>query len=72
MMTEQGSTRKISRHAMAFIAAGLFYLAGVLEMATSLHSRQNASMGLGAMFVCIGSLWVVIGAKYKKETGRSS
>ena len=71
-MMEQGSTRKISRHAMAFIAAGLFYLAGVLEMATALHSRWTVSMSVGAMFVCIGSMWLVIGAKYKKEDRQGS
>ena len=72
MMTEQGSTKKISRHAMAFMAAGLFYLAGVLEIAIALHSRQTASMGIGAVFICSGSVWLAVGAKYKKQSEQSS
>ena len=57
---------------MAFVASGLFYLAGVLEITVSLHSRQSASLGIGAMFVCIGSLWLAIGAKYKKQARQNS
>jgi hypothetical protein len=30
-------------------------------------AQHVTSASIGAMFVCIGSLWVVIGLKYKKE-----
>jgi hypothetical protein len=71
-MEQQRSTKPISRHVMAFVAAALFYLAGFIEFATGLlFSRHATSLAIGALFVCIGSLWMVIGAKYKKEAQQS-
>jgi hypothetical protein len=66
-MKQQGSTKQLNRHVPAFVAAGLFYLTGVIYIVTAMHSRQILSWSLAAMFIGIGSLWVAIGAKYKKE-----
>jgi hypothetical protein len=62
--------RQIGKHGMAFIAAGLFYLAGLLWIATGLLSHRGDTARLasiGAMFLCIGFLWTGIGMKYKRE-----
>jgi hypothetical protein len=66
-MKQQGTRKKISRHVSAFVAAGLFYLAGAIWIVSGLRSRTSMFVSIGAMFICIGSLWVVIRAKYKKE-----
>jgi uncharacterized membrane protein YidH (DUF202 family) len=61
------------RHALAFVAAGLFYLAGLVEMGTALftHGRLGYAMvPVGAMFLCVGSMWLAIGAKWKRDATR--
>jgi uncharacterized membrane protein HdeD (DUF308 family) len=50
---------------LAFVAAGLFCLAGIIGFWTAARHGQSAS--IGAMFVCVGSLWVAIGVKFKKD-----
>ena len=62
-MTQQKSPRQASQYVLAFVAAGLFYLAGMVEFLV----RDGLSASIGAMFICIASLWVVIGMKFKKE-----
>jgi hypothetical protein len=66
-MRVQESNRQNTRHIAAFIAAALFYLAGTGFMVLSFSPRQAVPLFLGAMFLLVGSVWVVIGAKYKKD-----
>ena len=66
-MMEQDSAKQIGKHRMSFLAAGLFYLAGMIYIITALLSHNAVDASLGVMFVSIGTVWVAIGAKYKKE-----
>jgi hypothetical protein len=66
-MMAQRQTRQGSKHIAAFVAAGLFYLAGTIFVVMAFSPRQAVPLFLGAMFFFVGSIWVVIGAKYKKE-----
>ena len=66
-MAQQSSTQSINRHVAAFVAGGLFYLAGTIFIIMAFSPRQAVPLFLGAMFLCAGSVWVVIGAKFKKE-----
>lgn len=70
MRTRQADERD-SRYIAAFVAAGLFYLAGAIFVAMAFSPRQAAPLYLGATFLCVGSVWVVIGAKYKKESDQN-
>jgi hypothetical protein len=68
IMTTQASS-KMNRFKSAYLAAALFYLAGFIEMVTSLLNRGSMSMNiaLGGMFIAIGAVWTGIGAKHRKE-----
>jgi hypothetical protein len=66
-VTQQGSEKQVSQHVLAFVAAGLFCFAGLLFLWTSLHLSHIGPAALGAMFLSIGLLWVVIGIKLKKD-----
>ena len=68
----QRTETQSSRHIAAFIAAGFFYLAGTGFMVLAFSPRQAVPLFLGAMFLFVGSVWVVIGAKYKKEAEQGS
>jgi hypothetical protein len=61
-----------TRHVAAFVAAALFYLAGTGFVVLSFSPRQAVPLFLGAMFLFVGSIWVVIGAKYKKDAEQRS
>ena len=67
-MRAQGQVRQDGKHVAAFVAAGLFHLAGTIFMVMAFSPRQAAPLFLGAMFFFVGSVWVVIGAKYKKDS----
>jgi hypothetical protein len=71
-MRAQGQAEQDSKHIAAFIAAGLFYLAGAIFMVMAFSPRQAVPLFLGAMFFFVGSIWVVIGAKYKKDAEQKS
>ena len=58
------------RHIAAFIAAGFCYLAGTICVVLALNPRHAAIVILGMMLICGGSVWVVIGAKCKKDAER--
>jgi hypothetical protein len=61
-----------SRHIAAFVAAALFYLAGTGFVVLSFSPRQSVPLFLGALFLFVGSIWVVIGAKYKRDAEQGS
>jgi Mn2+/Fe2+ NRAMP family transporter len=63
----QSAERESSRWIAAFVAAGFFYLAGTIFVVLAFSPRQAAPLFLGAMLFFVGSIWVVIGAKYKKD-----
>ena len=71
-MRAQGQAERESKHIAAFVAAGLFYLAGAIFMVMAFSPRQAVPLFLGAMFFFVGSIWVVIGAKYKKDADQRS
>jgi hypothetical protein len=71
-MRAQGQIQQDGKHVAAFVAAGLFYLAGAIFMVMAFSPRQAAPLFLGAMFFFVGSVWVVIGAKYKKDSEQRS
>ena len=48
------------------------YLAGAIFMVMAFSPRQAVPLFLGAMFFFVGSIWVVIGAKYKKDADQRS
>jgi hypothetical protein len=64
--------RQTNRHIAAFVAAGLFYLAGTGFMVLAYSPRQAAPLFLGALLLFVGSIWVVIGAKYKKDAEQAN
>jgi Mn2+/Fe2+ NRAMP family transporter len=66
-MRAQLPVRENTRHIAAFIAGGIFYLAGTICVVMAFSPRQAVPLFLGAMFFFVGSIWVVIGAKYKKD-----
>ena len=68
----RGQRQLNSKHVAAFVAGGLFYLAGAMFMVMAFSPRQAAPLFLGAMFFFVGSVWVVIGAKYKKDSEQRS
>ena len=70
-MRQQESGRRNGRHIAAFVAGGIFYLAGTICVMMSFNPRQAVPLFLGAMLLCGGSVWVVIGAKFKKEAEQS-
>jgi hypothetical protein len=61
------NTERDGRCIAAFVAGGFFYLAGTIFVVLALCPRQGAPLYLGAMLFFVGSIWVVIGAKFKKE-----
>ena len=63
----------MNRWQMAMVAVALFMLAGVIEFATMLSpsADKNVAIGVGALFLCVGSLWIAIGAKYKKNAEKA-
>lgn len=69
-MRTQHMTGRDGRHIAAFVAGGLFYLVGTILVLMSFSPRQAVPLFMGAMFLCGGSVWVVVGAKYKKEAGQ--
>jgi uncharacterized membrane protein HdeD (DUF308 family) len=69
MAQEQLKTKK---HGQAFWAGALFALAGLLEMTTGFRSHGGIGVPLGVMFLCVGMLWIGIGAKWKKEQQQRS
>jgi len=71
-MRAQGQAGQDSKYIAAFVAAGVFYLAGALFMVMAFSPRQAVPLFLGAMFFFVGSIWVVIGAKYKKDADQRS
>jgi NADH:ubiquinone oxidoreductase subunit 6 (subunit J) len=66
----QRAGRVSSRYIAAFVAAGLFYLAGTMFVVLAFSPRRAVPLFLGAMLFFVGSIWVIIGAKYKKEAGQ--
>lgn len=70
-MTEQVTTKRASQHVPAFLAAGLFYLAGIVGMLPAGPVRHTAPLSLSVVFICVGSLWLAIGVKYKKASQRN-
>jgi hypothetical protein len=71
-MRTEGSDQQNSRHIAAFVAAALFYVAGTAFVVLSFSPRQAVPLFLGALFLFVGSIWVVIGAKYKKDAEQGS
>ena len=51
---------------LSFFAGTLFFLAGALNLFVGIHAHRSTSSGLGAMFVCVGSLWIAIGARSRR------
>ncbi len=66
-MRTQLAAKESTKHIAAFIAGGIFYLAGTICVVMAFSPRQAVPLFLGAMFFFVGSIWVVIGAKYKKD-----
>ena len=71
-MIEWDFPKQIGKHGMALLVAGLFYLAGVIFIVTGLYSRHAAEVSIGATLVSVGSVWIVIGARYKKKIDRTA
>jgi type IV secretory pathway TrbD component len=71
MRTER-QVKESTRHIAAFIAGGIFYLAGTICVVMSFSPRQAVPLFLGAMLFFVGSVWVVIGAKFKKEAEQAN
>ncbi len=71
-MTRPQPVKESTRHIAAFIAGGIFYLAGTICVVLAFSPRQAVPLFLGAMLFFVGSVWVVIGAKYKKEAEQCS
>jgi hypothetical protein len=69
-MTAVRPNGESSRHLAAFVVAGFFYLAGTICVVLSLIPRHAAIVILGAISIFVGSIWVVIGAKFKKDAER--
>jgi NADH:ubiquinone oxidoreductase subunit 6 (subunit J) len=69
-MKTQNPRRYNGRYMAAFVAAGFSYLAGTICVVTSLSPRHAAIVILGMMLIFSGSIWVVIGAKFKKDAER--
>jgi hypothetical protein len=62
------STRRSNAYIAAFLAAGIFYLAGTICVVEAFSPRQAVPLFLGAMSFFVGSIWVVIGAKWKERS----
>jgi uncharacterized membrane protein len=67
-MTAVRPSDQNSRHLAAFVAAGFFYLAGTICVVLSLFPRNGVFLTVGTISIFVGSIWVVIGAKFKKES----
>jgi Mn2+/Fe2+ NRAMP family transporter len=70
-MRAQQPVKESGKYIAAFIAGGIFYLAGTICVVMAFSPRQAVPLFLGAMLFFVGSVWVVIGAKFKKEAGQS-
>ena len=65
---------------LAFLAAILFLLAGGIDLASGLlrhgtgsaTNTQRAGLVAGAMFACVGLLWLAIGITWKRAEDRDS
>jgi hypothetical protein len=64
-------TAKPAQATFAYLAAAMFFLAGVAEIVTGLMMRAKHHAGtfcaIGAMFFSVGCLWIVIAANFKKK-----
>jgi hypothetical protein len=58
-----------SQVTIAFVAAGMFYLGGVLEVVTGLlsHPIYTAFVAVGAAFLSLGCVWIAIAMQFKKK-----
>ena len=52
---------------LSYLAAGLFCLAGVVEMVAAALAHNAALLSIGAMFLCVGGMWFAIGVRFKKK-----
>lgn len=68
-MSEQPEV-EINRSLLAFLSGAMFFLAGMIELLTGLHSQGKQHFGMvsvGFLFLSCSLAWVAIGAKWKKE-----
>jgi hypothetical protein len=59
---------------LAFLAGGMFLLAGTIEFAMDLDahgSMQWADFRMAAIFLFTGTMWIAIGAKWKRNAKRA-
>jgi succinate-acetate transporter protein len=55
---------------LAFVAASMFFLAGIAEIVAGLMigpKHHPVFVAIGAMFSTVGCLWLVIAAKFKTK-----
>jgi VIT1/CCC1 family predicted Fe2+/Mn2+ transporter len=61
---------KVSRSTLAFMAGGMFFLGGAINIVPHLFG-SSTSTGVGAMFLGLGAAWLAIGAMFKKQAENS-